>query len=534
MFRISAFKNAEEFNRIFGVETCGNGVVRRKNKILLAFYKSKLVWQYCRVNNMWNLLGITSMAELKNTLLLLITSEYHPSWHHCTLRNMSFRSPKYQVDNLGICLDGTSAEEGFIRYLNMERGGKDYKMAAGKFYNHLITSSNIGQALPQQVVVWLCEQLVEEWKAYVLSTVPEYKLCIGSKESDFERIYDSYFYTGGGFGSCMTCEGYHTFYTDAVTARAAWLEDDNHKIIARCVIYDDVRDEDDNVWRLAERQYCGGGGDLKKRLLVNALIKAGEIDGYKAIGADCGAASAFVDNKGNSLRDKEFSIECNLSRGDTVSYQDSFKWYDMDAGVAYNYYTQGADIDLAITSGRLDGEWDEYHERYVEEVMYVHYEGHEISCDYYGHDDFVQWDDGEWYHRDEMVSCPNCGECFPDPEMYGSLRGVEYSELTEQYYCCCDCVCDAEDDYKDAWWFWSDFEEEYYENRDELTEYLRYNLSRNRYELRTVCKANVMNYIKRKYLTIYNGILVDDDTKLLEDDRACEAMCEIFNELQNN
>lgn len=537
MNRITAFKNAEEFNRIFGMETCGNGVVRRKNKILLAFYKSKSVWQFCRANDAWFLLGITSMAELKNILLNMITSERHPAWYNCTLRGLHFRSPKYEVDNLGICLDGTSAEEGFIRYLNMERNGKDYKMAAGKFYNHLITSSNIGQALPQQVVVWLCEQLVEEWKAYVLSTVPEYTLRIGNKESDFARIYDSYSYTGGSFGSCMTDEGFHTFYTDAVTARAAWLEDEQRRVIARCVIYDKVLDENDKEWRLAERQYCGGGGDLKKRLLVNALIKSGEIDGFKQIGADCGAASSFVDNNGNSLRDKKFRIACHLNRGDTVSYQDSFKWYNPERELAYNYWNNDADEDLSTTSGRYleEGEWDEYHQIYVDEVVSVHYHGREISCDSEDLYDFVRWDyDDEWYHRDDMIECPECGELFPDPDKYGSIGYVQWSDLTEEYYCSNECCDDAESDYKDTYWHWSDFEEEYYEHSDELIDYLHYDEFKKRYYLQKVCKANVKKYLEKNYLTIHNGILVDDDTKMVQDDRVCEALCELYNELQNN
>ena len=39
MYKITAFRNAEEFQRIFGVQEHGNGVKSRRNKILLQFYK---------------------------------------------------------------------------------------------------------------------------------------------------------------------------------------------------------------------------------------------------------------------------------------------------------------------------------------------------------------------------------------------------------------------------------------------------------------------------------------------------------------
>lgn len=533
MYRISAFNNAEEFNEIFGKTTHGNGVVSRKNKILLAFYKSKSVWDFCHERNEWYWLGIKDMQTLKRLVLGIIEAQSYSKrgtqgWHYCNMfGNMMFSSPKYEIDNDGICLDGSSADVGFVRYRNMERGGKVYKMSAGKWFNHIITSTDFGgNVLPQQVVVWLCEQLVEQWRTYVADKCPTYELHIGDEMEDFERIYDDEYYNGEDFGSCMTCEGYHTFYKDAVNSRAAWLEDENENVVARCVIYDDVKDQDGNIWRLAERQYSAGCCDLLKRQLVNALIKAGEIDGFKQVGAGCGDAKAFVDNDGNSLRDKRFVINCYLEDGDTVSYQDSFKWYDRNKKKAYNYGTNNAYLELDTTGGVYNGpeEWDDYHEEYVYETTCVYYEGRDIFCDTDRLDDFVRWN-GDYFHKDEMVTCDECGEEFPDPNIYEwANQDAVYSELTGEWYCDCDCKESAEESYKETYWHLSDIDDEYVEDEDDLSSCLIWSHWRNRYIVGTVITANISKHLKEGKLFLHNGVLADNIDKMLQDDVVCEEL----------
>lgn len=541
MFRISAFQNAEEFNEIFGKTTHGNGVVSRKKKILLAFYKSKKVWQYCRENDEFGYwLSIKDMATLKRCVLARIsqegwqsaTNDYH--WRLCRCGSRDFYSTKYQVDNEGICLDGTSAELGFIRYINLERN-KPYKMAAGKFFNHLLTSTYFGgKVLPQQVVVWLCEQLVDEWKAFVADRCPEYELHIGTNEWDFRKIYDDDYYDDEDFGSCMVNEGFHTFYSDAVTSRAAWLEDADGNVRARCVIYDNVHDEDGKIWRLAERQYSAGCSDLLKRQLVNALIAAGEIDGYKLVGADCGSARSFVDNEGNSLRDKKFWINCDLDSGDTVSYQDSFKWYNGSEHVAYNYPESGAYEELDTTGGVWDGpsEYDEYHDEYVFETRFVYYHGREIQCDCERLDDFVEYR-GDWFHEDDMIQCPECGCEFPDPSLYDwANRYAEYSDLTEEWYCDDSCRESAEDYYKENYWSYSDIDDVYIEDEDDLSTCLIWSELYQKYCVGHVITKNIPYHIKHGNLYVHNGVLVDDPSAMIDADRACEALEQVYVELQ--
>ena len=73
MNKIQSFKNAQEFQELFGIQEHGNGVKSRRNKILLALLKSKSVWAYCREHEDWSLLAIKSMAELKTKLTKMIS-----------------------------------------------------------------------------------------------------------------------------------------------------------------------------------------------------------------------------------------------------------------------------------------------------------------------------------------------------------------------------------------------------------------------------------------------------------------------------
>ena len=72
MNKIQSFKNAQEFQELFGIQEHSNNVKSRRNKILLALLKSPSVWAYCREREDWTLLAIKSMAELKTKLTKMI------------------------------------------------------------------------------------------------------------------------------------------------------------------------------------------------------------------------------------------------------------------------------------------------------------------------------------------------------------------------------------------------------------------------------------------------------------------------------
>lgn len=134
------------------------------------------------------------------------------------------------------------------------------KIENGKFYRKIILETSFGKTLPEQVVTYLCEEIVRDWGSYSLGCLPQNKLFVNK---DFRRIYDSSICVGD-FHSCMVDDGYHTFYEDAVKASAAYLEDENEKIIARCIIYNEVKDQNGKIWRLAERQYSKNENDVLK------------------------------------------------------------------------------------------------------------------------------------------------------------------------------------------------------------------------------------------------------------------------------
>ena len=151
MYRIKAFTNAQEFQELFGIQEHGNGIKSRKNKILLSFLKSKSVWEWCRMNDHWELLEIKSMAQLKKVLTETIAYDgvNYGLRYVVKLNGTTFRSNIYEPDIYnGVPEDGTC---GFVRYINHSNHSGVYKMRAGKFYGKIINETHIGQALPQQV-----------------------------------------------------------------------------------------------------------------------------------------------------------------------------------------------------------------------------------------------------------------------------------------------------------------------------------------------------------------------------------------------
>ncbi len=451
MYRIQSFSNAHEYQELFGVQEHGNGVKSRKNKILLALLKSKEVWAWCRENEDWKLLGIKSMAELKKVLNETIAYDgiEHCLHYKVTLIGTTYRSNVYETDSYeGIPEDGTS---GYVRYINHSNNSGVFKMRAGKFYGKIINETTIGQALPQQVKTWLSEEFAADWQVFCAGTLPEFELHV---DEDFERIYSSN-HLSGNFGSCMVDRDFHSFYSDSVKAKAAYLTNAENKIIARCVIFSEVRDEDDKVWRLAERQYSTDGNEILKRALVDALIKAKEIDGYKQIGAGCGDARSFVGLNGNSLSDKKFHVECILEWDSTLSYQDSFKYYCMTDQKAFNYASPVYGYLLDTTCGSLeeadrddDRPYDSWHDRDADEVVTVFYHGGEETCNVQDVEEDFEYFIDEYYHReDDLDYCPHCGKRMLSPEYYE--HHLHYSDMTKAYYCCETCREEAERKYKE-------------------------------------------------------------------------------------
>lgn len=460
------FGGYEGFKELFGLRECGNGEKQRRNKILLSYVKQRRLVHgavfgeaYCRdkIN-----------AKTMDTLWVFLKGElYDRSYFkstghasHWNLCGVQFYSDKMLRDDYcGLCEDGDARS---VRYVNSENG-RVFKMKAGKFMRRICEEWKM--EWPEQVLVWFCEEFANRWQACATGLLPSYTLRVERSYEAFEKIYDSWLQVGN-FHSCMNGEGVSSFYMDAVDAKAAWLENADGKIMARCVIFTDVKDEETGeVLRLAERQYCGES-DLLKRILVDKLIEAGEIDGYKRVGADCHSSHAFVSSAGESWSDRDFSIRCDLDYGDAVSYQDTFKYLNMGKGRAYNDSGYYYDEELNTTDGHLGGNYDEWNEEYTSsDLVTVYSDGREYQCAEDNLDDFVYVEHGEgrweYHHNDDVTWCRDIAGYVLDDD-------ANYSEVLDEYYYDTDEMAADERKYKEENWTYSEYDDEYYEDEDDV------------------------------------------------------------------
>ena len=511
MIYIKSFSNYEGFKEVFGFVEHGNGVKSRKNKILLGMLKDRKFIHYClKDESKVKILSITSMAELKNYLKSYMQDntegKFYMFFDFTSVRSIC--SNLYKLDNLhGICED---MDTNCVRYVNTERC-KVFKMKAGKFITNILNESAKTCILPEQAKRWIGEEFAREWKAYASSKMPDIEnltLHVGDSIYDFKNIYDGSMYKGY-FGSCMTDNDQYDFYKNAIDASAAYLEDIDGHIVARCIIYNEVVIENTGeVLRLAERQYSSRENDILKQVLVDRLIDGGFIDGYKRVGASCHDSMDFVRNNGDSLNER-MRISNSIEEGDTLSYQDTFKWLDINKGLAYNYEKCGFTHTLDTTDSTLeedhdgmtyceyDEEWydddcvtfDDYHDEYIhcDDATDAIYNGRTITIDRRRTDDFCyseyhdKWiyegectyvEDKEDYFLDkEVVKCdfsdsyilesesvfvgPDNLVCSEEDAVYSSYHGfylyepnAVYSNITEDYYEDEDSMLEDEAEYR--------------------------------------------------------------------------------------
>lgn len=503
------FNGYEGFKEVFGYQEHGNGVKSRRNKVLLSYIKNPQLLKEARETGDYSLVRISSMAELKQEMWRRIAISSKPSDSKpYTVRFMgrTLYSSRYETDAAnGLCEDG---DYKCIRYINHETNNGIYKMKAGKFIRNLILETDFGQTLNEQVMLYLCEDFTQEWEVYTRGQVPENKLFVNK---EFGRIYSGK-QCEGDFHSCMTSRGYHTFYRDAVNASAAYLQNEEGKVIARCVIYNECIDEEGKVWRLAERQYSTDCDDVLKRALVDALIREGCIDGYKQVGYDCHNSRGFVDIYGNSLATKKFHIECDLGEEDPLSYQDSFKWYDIRKRIAYNYEDEVPyDYSLDTTEGSIYGDSDEpecydsYHDRYCYDVYTVYVNGREMTCDEDDMDDF-EWIESlqKYIHYEEVSHCDEC-------DSYYLTEDAVKSEITGESYCCEECKQKAELEYAQDNWTFSEYDQKYYENEDAVTTFMSWNRTTETYDVRTIAKKTLAYLLQTfRFLMMGDGQVYDE------------------------
>lgn len=467
MIGIYPFKDYEGFKELFVRE---DG--RRKNAVLLSCLKDAKYRAFLLDKGCPRGLTISNMGDLKDFIIRMMQRTRKTHYDGVRLMNDWFVSTAYYTDeHNGICED---RDYRAIRYVRRE-DSRVFKMKAGRFFRHLIGETYIGEVLPESAILWMCEEFQREWEAYsrrILPPIDEMELHV---DDDFAKIYDgTNLY--GNFHSCMTDEGHYPFYEEAVDAKAAYLTRADGMIMARCIIFTKVTDDNTGeIVRLAERQYSSECDDTLKHDLINALIKGGHIDGYKKIGAGCGESTAFVSISGESWSGRHFSIRCDRGVDDIISYQDSFKFMNVDDGIAYNYHTSDFDCRLDTTSMYLEGRnYDEYNNEYTfDEVTSVFANGRWMTCsDQLLDDDFYYIEGDGYIHEDYISHCPRCGEAFIDDTYHFPYADRAYSEITEEYYCCPSCRDFAEDEYKKENWTWSEYDGEYFEDEDDVTKFI--------------------------------------------------------------
>ena len=480
MIYIKSFKNYDEFKQLFGVVKHGNGVVSRKNKILLACLKDRKLFHWWLGFKEWcdrtgkkylyenhDYLRATNMDDLKTFAKYMVSSfVYNDPDNEDTLYLLGFDdnflyilySTTLSLDSLnGICTDGDSKS---IRYENIERG-RIFKMKAGKFITRCIEECRIPREyMPEQLKRWIGEEFARDWQVYAEQRISnDYTLHV---DDDFEAIYDSDRCLGD-FGSCMTDKGHHTFYRDAIKAKAAYITDEDDMIVARCIVYTDVWDENNNHYRLAERQYSSGQDDVLKQILVDKLIKAGEIDGYKRVGASCRDNKNFVRNNGESMRDLKLHIDCCLEHGDVLSFQDSFVYYDYNDNTSCNNSSAHYDYELDSTEEyfELEGNYSDWNECIIPE-------GDSVYDDYY--EDWMysgQSEDAIYHGRRIQINRSHasgdyCWNWSDYEDAYLFDDECCYVEKEEEYRLLDDCVEDIDGEYQlESDCKWSDYHDGY-------------------------------------------------------------------------
>lgn len=434
MIYFKSFYDYKEFNEVFGIRECGNGNMSRKNKILLGCLKNRDFFKFCVSHKEYNsILSVKNMAEFKRLLFSGVSYSSFKAYEDAsgydtwgmwkfTIDGLTavFYVGNMKIDaNRGLCEDG---DAGAIRYYNVE-SSRIYKMKAGKFFNKILDGCEFGRILPQQAKCWLGEEFTTAWRSFAESRISnDYEFHYGDDRSDFEEIYSSE-NRRGDFHSCMTDEDNSSMYKYAVKAHAAWLTDSEGLMFARCVVWDEVHDETTGkILRLAERQYSDGVNDAYKKMLVNELIKRGLIDGYKQIGASCHDNRAYVLNDGTSISDHKLWIDCELEDEDTVSYMDSFVYYDENKNRAYNYYAIGSEECLNTTDGVYNGHsgqvYSEYYEEWIDEEDAYYVESR-----------------GDYYRYEDVVTCEYCDRCVLKEEAI-------YNADVEEWFCDEDCERD--------------------------------------------------------------------------------------------
>lgn len=431
MGKITSFSNAKEFQEIFGKNQFGG----RKNKILLTLLKCKDFFDY-REDFKYFFEDVTSMKSQQYLFKAVLDALkiYCRGPYTVNIFGERFKNYKYQTDILkGLCTDGDTSKIRVLVEKDSEKGGKEFvvrKTTPGKVFRQIIDGSLI-YFLPEPVINFLCEKFTEYFIENAEKRINCYTLHV---DKDFGKIYSSKNLLGN-FHSCMNdmIDVVDEFYSKAVNASAARLENKNGKIVARCIIWNDVHDVvSGKVYRLAERQYSTDTDYSMMRILISRLIKGNHIDGYKSIGSGCHSPNDFVLNDGKPLNVAMY-IDCNPSK--YVPYMDSFKYWLPDLKISYNNesyaygkkktkypyvleQTNGLNPDINFVQAYRHGDLIDINEDELDDYVFVSRINRYV------------------YHSD-ILYCRWCENIIVH-----YVDSLYYSPYFEDYFCCKDCLYD--------------------------------------------------------------------------------------------
>lgn len=430
------FKNKAEYKELFN-----NG----RNKLFLAtlrkVYKSKdLQGLFVRF--------IPSAAEISNTnlinfLVCVIGCKSYGKknvfnlMHGCSIRTDAYKADEYN----GRCMDG---DAGAVRYVKAE-DGEIYKMKIGKWILSILQNEyNVIDLVGLPLINYWIETITAQWKASGFNG-ERFMLKTQKEGLTFEHIYSTD-NCAGKLGSCMMDDGQYVFYENAVDAEPVALYDQQDSaIVARAVIFHNVKDREGNTYNYLERQYAKN--DLYKELLIDKCYEKGIINIHKSASAGYSDVTEIYNKERQRLEDTFLSVEMNIENGDTISFQDTFRYYNYDKKIGTNLmiYGENPTNRLDTTDCYLNiGEWDEYNEEYTEDDLTEVYVWN-------GTEYFVQTV-AEGYAEDRFG-------CY-EGEYYDELA---YSEILDEDVPI-DRIGELEEEYKQSYWNYDEFNGEYTED----------------------------------------------------------------------
>ena len=144
-------------------------------------------------------------------------------------------------------------------------------------------------------------------------------------------------------------------------------------------------------------------------------------------------------------------------------------------------------------------DWDDYHDYSCYETTTVYVGRTEYRCDSDNMEDFY-WVESQdaYHHKDDCVRCA-------DTDDWELRDNAQYSELTDEYYSDLSALEDAETEYKEANWTYSEFDKEYYAKDEDVVSYQRWNKEIRAYEEETIFVGTLINLVRNGIFFAYEG-----------------------------